>query len=442
MTVDTYIIQVNQFTDGPTGHVNLTYIGMGIAETYGANLSPSSGVQREDYKLANPPAGTSFTQIQVTQEQFNQSLAFSRAADLLNNSYFGLCNNCADYVNAALKPAGLGDWALAQYLRDGTLTDTYIKAAKYICSNEYVNLATSNLLNILASTQNVNDAVIFVNAMSWLSDHERASEFYQNIFMNGGDADSDASNMLYTLKRYAAKLGISVTIDPIEEKIALGIASPIVIDLDGDGIQTTSYSAHAVTFDIDGDGTKDRTAWISGNDAFLAIDSNENELIDGVNELFGGMSRGDGYAKLADFDSNGDDLVNNADACYSYLKVWKDENMNGITDANELRSAASAGLDSISIIYQSQDIYQNNNLIGEVSQATVKRQTVEAGDIYFRFKSGSTDALNSPPESATLDNQINSLISAMAAFSPAATGISNNPDIQTMSFPTLSANWA
>ncbi|QLA20975.1 hypothetical protein [Desulfolutivibrio sulfoxidireducens] len=40
-------------------------------------------------------------------------------------------------------------------------------------------------------------------------------------------------------------------------------------------------------FDIDGDGFVERTEWASGNDGMLAVDANENGLIDDVSEIFG-----------------------------------------------------------------------------------------------------------------------------------------------------------
>jgi len=198
-----------------------------------------------------------------------------------------------------------------------------------------------------------------------------------------------------------------------------------------------------VLFDIDGDGIKDRSAWISGQDALLAIDSNENGQIDGVHELFGGLSRGDGYAKLADLDSNGDGFVNADDQHYASLKVWQDTNMDGLTDEGEMSSAAVAGLNSISLEYQSKDIYQNNNLIGEISDAVVNGKTVEAADIYFKFKSGTKNEVVTGSE---IDDpqvgQVNGLISAIATFSSAAAVQTALPaNYQAELNPILAASW-
>lgn len=407
MSNDVYVIYVNQITTGPTGHVNATYAGPGYSTvTYGANVSPGSGVQIEDNSGRTIAQSTA---VYVSKENFERSLNFARAADVLNGSYFGLCNNCVDFVNEALSYAGLGQWSVKNYLADGTLTDTYAKAAEYICGNEYVSVAASNILNILGTASNVQDAVEFVSSMSWLADHPTNSDFYSQYL----DPDLEADIQLARLKHFAKKLGITVDYDPIEEKVTLGVASPIVIDMNGDGIKTLAYSAHSVNFDIDSDGIKDKTAWLSSEDGFLAVDKNGNGSVDGVGELFGGILRGDGYSKLADFDSNQDGFVTKDDVGYSMLSIWRDSNMNGVTDSGELVSAMSAGLESISTAYLSQDEFQNNNLIGEVSKAIVFGQEVQAADVYFRYKSGAFDEV-------AVENQVVALISAMSGYAPEA----------------------
>ena len=87
--------------------------------------------------------------------------------------------------------------------------------------------------------------------------------------------------------------------------------------------------------------------------------------------------------------------------------------MNGITDSGELVSAMSAGLESISVAYVSQNVFQNNNLIGEVSKAVVLGQEVQAADVYFRYKSGTFDEV-------AAESQVAALISAMSAYAPEA----------------------
>ncbi|MES2626792.1 MAG: SdrD B-like domain-containing protein, partial [Pseudomonadota bacterium] len=108
--------------------------------------------------------------------------------------------------------------------------------------------------------------------------------------------------------------------------------TPLVIDLNGDGIQTVSRADAGGTFDLFGNGTAVASGWISEEDGFLAVDSNSNGSIDDISELFGGLNKGDGFARLSSFDSNSDGLVNANDANFGSLLIWQDSNGNHQTD--------------------------------------------------------------------------------------------------------------
>ena len=64
------------------------------------------------------------------------------------------------------------------------------------------------------------------------------------------------------------------------------VRDPIIIDLNKDGTITSKLNG-AVNFDMDNNGFKEATGWISKDDAFLAYDKNGNGIIDNGNELFG-----------------------------------------------------------------------------------------------------------------------------------------------------------
>ncbi|MSP87813.1 MAG: hypothetical protein EXQ92_03220 [Alphaproteobacteria bacterium] len=92
---------------------------------------------------------------------------------------------------------------------------------------------------------------------------------------------------------------------------------PLVLDLSGNGLATTGID-DGRDFDIDGDGRSDRTAWIRGDDAFLALDRDGNGRIDNGNELFGTAS-GNGFADLAALDDNADGVVDANDKAFAAL---------------------------------------------------------------------------------------------------------------------------
>lgn len=62
--------------------------------------------------------------------------------------------------------------------------------------------------------------------------------------------------------------------------------SPLILDLNSNGIETTSLNATNVFFDIDGDGFAQKVGWVKPTEGLLAIDTNNNGVIDDITELF------------------------------------------------------------------------------------------------------------------------------------------------------------
>lgn len=225
-----------------------------------------------------------------------------------------------------------------------------------------------------------------IDDISWLNDHPLGSEFYNDPNNFGHSPDETADLRIGRLSKLLQECGLNVDTSELEDKVSSGMSSPIVINLDGSGITTTSFIAgKTVYFDIDGDGLKERTAWVSGNNAFLAIDANG----DGVIKLFGGKNRGKGFAKLAELDSNGDGIIDKNDERFFDLLLWQDKNMDGVMDKEELVPAWKAGLESINLEYTTQDVWENGNLLGEISSAIYQGKKAEVADIYFRYKRNS-----------------------------------------------------
>ncbi|MBI4382795.1 MAG: hypothetical protein HY579_02025, partial [Nitrospinae bacterium] len=62
---------------------------------------------------------------------------------------------------------------------------------------------------------------------------------------------------------------------------------PLVLDLDGDGLELSALDGSNVNFDFDANGFAERTAWASADDGFLALDRNGDGAIGNGSELFG-----------------------------------------------------------------------------------------------------------------------------------------------------------
>lgn len=143
----------------------------------------------------------------------------------------------------------------------------------------------------------------------------------------------------------------------VSEQVSVGVqeADPIVLDLTGDGINLTSYRDGA-RFDITGDGRKEQVAFVTGGDAFLAIDRNGNGVIDDGTELFGDQNGArNGFEELRRLDTNGDGIIDERDADFDKLLLWRD-NGNGITEPGELMTLREAGIQSISLNYRDVDM--------------------------------------------------------------------------------------
>jgi hypothetical protein len=147
-------------------------------------------------------------------------------------------------------------------------------------------------------------------------------------------------------------------------------SDPIVFDLNGNGVDLTSYQ-NGAQFDITGTGEKSTTAFVTGGDAFLALDRNGNGAIDSGKELFGDQNGArNGYEELRKLDSNGDGVINARDRDFNKLVLFKD-NGNGKTDKGELVSLNQAGIAEISLSYQNVNVgAKGGNHIGQVASYT------------------------------------------------------------------------
>jgi hypothetical protein len=132
---------------------------------------------------------------------------------------------------------------------------------------------------------------------------------------------------------------------------------PLTLDLDGDGIETIAADPNnPILFDHDGDGIKSGTGWIKPDDGFLVLDRTGNGTIDNGTELFGdatplyaGGTAADGFAALAQEDTNLDGVVNNLDANWNNLRIWRDLNSDGLSQSNELFTMDQAGIADINV---------------------------------------------------------------------------------------------
>jgi len=171
--------------------------------------------------------------------------------------------------------------------------------------------------------------------------------------------------------------------------------TPLMLDLDGDGVETLSLE-NGVNFDIDADGKIDRTGWVGADDALLVWDKNNNGLIDDASELFGehsvqrnGEKASDGFAALADLDSNADGVFDRYDSDYAQLQLWQDANSDAQVQAHELLTLQQAGVESISLAAQSISEQQQGNWLGlRASWTDAQGTQQDIDDVWLNYESG------------------------------------------------------
>ena len=113
---------------------------------------------------------------------------------------------------------------------------------------------------------------------------------------------------------------------------------PLIINFDGELPTLSDTSFH---FDIDNDGTSDQISMLNKGNGFLALDRDENGVIDAGSELFGTVL-GNGFAELSLFDDDNNMWIDENDPILDKLRIWvKNE------DENQLLSLGEVGIGAI-----------------------------------------------------------------------------------------------
>jgi hypothetical protein len=115
---------------------------------------------------------------------------------------------------------------------------------------------------------------------------------------------------------------------------------------------------------LNADAQAEATSWTSnGSDAFLCLDRNGNGVIENGRELFGNYTRlsdgrraQNGYQALAEYDQpalggNGNGWIDPDDAIWPFLRLWADNNHDGISQSHELSSLDETGIVRIDTHY-------------------------------------------------------------------------------------------
>ena len=112
-------------------------------------------------------------------------------------------------------------------------------------------------------------------------------------------------------RQFTEAIGV-MNISPVQ------LIDPLVINV-GSGV--TEISDQTFSFDLDADGTEEEVKNIAPGSGFLAYDRNGDGIINDGSELFGTRS-GNGFADLAELNSDNNDWIDENDDIYEKLRVW------------------------------------------------------------------------------------------------------------------------
>ena len=137
-----------------------------------------------------------------------------------------------------------------------------------------------------------------------------------------------------------------------KNNVTVNISSPIILDLDGNGVTTLSANESDARYDMDGDGLADDTSWMGTGEGMLFLDRNGDGTLTNagefsfVNDVPGASSD---LAGLRAFDTNGDGILSESDTRFTEFRIWRDEDGNGIAEDSEITTLALSGIQSINL---------------------------------------------------------------------------------------------
>lgn len=167
---------------------------------------------------------------------------------------------------------------------------------------------------------------------------------------------------------------------------------PLVLKLGGGSVHTTNLAGSKVMFDMNCDGRKERTGWITADEGFLVMDKNGNGRIDDASEMFSEFmspTAKTGFGALAELDANHNGSINAKDPLFKQLRLWIDINCNGETDKGELHTLEEFGIVYFSVGTTALNYYDNGNLVTRfgdyIAASPSSSRFGEIAEVLFNF---------------------------------------------------------
>ncbi len=195
---------------------------------------------------------------------------------------------------------------------------------------------------------------------------------------NGSVVTSDGRTIDFQISMEMSR-SFTQSVEAISSDTQYILTDPLIIQLD-DAPETISDQTWL--FDIDCDGVKDEISELARGNGFLALDTNDNGIIDDGNELFGTKS-GNGFKDLSVYDEDKNGWIDENDAIYKQLKVWKKDS----SGSDRLLNLQQADVGAI-YLGTADTQYSHNTLESNETQAVVRKT-----GLYLHESTGQPDII-------------------------------------------------
>lgn len=198
--------------------------------------------------------------------------------------------------------------------------------------------------------------------------HESHTEIEQTSFAASGSVKTaDGREISFQLelsmaRSYHEESDVSIRLGDAARK-----TDPLVLNFSGTATQLTDQR---FAFDLNADGKADeKINFVAPGSGFLVFDRNRDGEINDGSELFGPTTN-DGFAELAQLDDDANGWIDENDAAFNQLQVWRRD----AAGKDSLQSLAAAGLGAIALsrIATPFDLKTNaNELLGQIRSSGI-----------------------------------------------------------------------
>jgi len=154
-----------------------------------------------------------------------------------------------------------------------------------------------------------------------------------------------------------------------EESGSIKLSDPLMLSFNGRACELTK---DCIAFDLNADGMPEQIPGLGTASGFLVFDRNGNGRADDGKELFG-VASGNGFADLAQLDSDKNGWIDTADTAYDQLAVWSGDNFKSLKQQG-VGALYTAAVDAEFSLKTS-----SNELLGQIRAAGLYLS--EAGEV-------------------------------------------------------------